>query len=119
MVKVTAMDFILTTTETIDGYSIDRYIAVVTGESIFGINAAKDWVAGIKDFWGGRVGGYEEEIRKARIQAMAQIRDNAVSLGANAIIGIRFDYETLSPRGTGTVIMVTVSGTAVQCSRKV
>lgn len=112
------MDFILTTTESIDGYSIDRYIAVVTGEYISGINAAKDWLAGVKDFWGGRVGGYEEEVRKARIQAMSQIRDSAVSLGANAIVGIRFNYETISPRGTGTVIMVIVSGTAVLCSRK-
>lgn len=107
------MDFIITTTNTIEGYKIQKYIAIVTGEVILGINFMKDWVASIKDVFGGRVYDYEEELRRGRKKAMNQLIERAVKEGANALVGIRFDHEVLSPKGKGTVLMVMAIGTAV------
>ncbi len=107
------MDFIITTTNTIEGYKIQKYIAIVTGEVILGINFMKDWVAGIKDVFGGRVYDYENELRKGRKKAISQLIERAINEGANALVGIRFDHEVLSPKGKGTVLMVMAVGTAV------
>jgi len=107
------MEFILTTTSDINGYVIKKYLAIVTGQCIIGTNFMRDIVAGLKDFWGGRIYGYEEEIMKMRNIAMTQIRDSALSIGANAIVNIKFDYEAIPVSNKGTSLLVTVSGTAV------
>ncbi|MBE0427943.1 MAG: YbjQ family protein [Nitrospirae bacterium] len=107
------MNFIITTTNNIEGYKIEKYIAIVTGEAILGVNFIKDWVAGLKDTFGGRIYDYEEELRKGRKKVISQLVDRAISEGANALVGIRFDHEVLSPKGKGTSLMIMATGTAV------
>ena len=104
---------ILTTTNNIEGYRITRYIGVIAVEIITTAGFLKDWYAGVKDFLGGRVHDYENEVRKGRAKIMAKMREMAASEGANAVVGIRYAYEVLSPKGKGTVLLITVSGTAV------
>lgn len=102
--------FTITTTPTIEGRRIQRYVGIVTGEAILGANIFKDLFAGIRDIVGGRSAVYEEELRRARTIALTELRQAAADLGANAVVGVDLDYETV---GKGTMLMVTVSGTAV------
>jgi uncharacterized protein YbjQ (UPF0145 family) len=102
--------FAITTTPTLEGRRIVRYVGIVTGEAILGANIFKDLFAGIRDIVGGRSGVYEEELRRARTIALTELRQAAADLGANAVVGVDLDYETV---GKGTMLMVTVSGTAV------
>jgi uncharacterized protein YbjQ (UPF0145 family) len=102
---------IVTTTPSIDGRQIRDYLGVVTGEAILGANVMKDLFAGFRDIVGGRSGAYEQELQKARIIAMREIEEQATELGADAIVGVDIDYETVS---SGNMLMVTVSGTAVR-----
>ena len=102
---------ILTTTPAIEGRKITRYAGVVTGEAILGANIFKDLFAGIRDIVGGRSAAYEEDLRRARSIALTEIRQAASELGANAVVGIDLDYETVG--GQGSMLMVSVSGTAV------
>ncbi|MDH4064308.1 MAG: heavy metal-binding domain-containing protein [Acidobacteriota bacterium] len=102
---------IVTTTPSIEGRRITRYAGVVTGEAIMGANIFKDLFAGIRDIVGGRSATYEGELRSARDIALAEIKHAAVELGANAVVGVDIDYETVG--GSGSMLMVTVSGTAV------
>jgi uncharacterized protein YbjQ (UPF0145 family) len=104
-----------TTTSTVEGQKITRYLGVVTGEAILGTNFFKDLFAGITDLIGGRSATYERELRKAREIAMREMQEEAQRLGANAIVGIDIDYEEISP-GQGTMLMVSMSGTAVVVS---
>lgn len=104
---------ILTTTNNIEGYQIERYIGVIALEIITTAGFVKDWYAGVKDFFGGRVRDYEDEVCKGRAKIMRKLREQSAKEGANAVIGIRFAYEVLSPKGKGTVMLITVSGTAV------
>ena len=99
---------ILSTTPTIEGKSIRQYHGVVTGEAILGANIFRDFFAGIRDIVGGRSAAYEKELTKAREIAFEEMTQGAQGLGANAVVGI--DYETV---GSGTMLMVAVSGTAV------
>jgi len=99
------------TTPTIEGRPIDTYLGVVTGEAIVGANIFRDFFAGIRDIVGGRSAAYEKELAKARSMAFSEMSEQAQSLGANAIVGIDLDYETVGDRGS--MLMVTVSGTAV------
>ena len=102
---------IVTTTPTIEGKRITRYLGIVTGEAILGANIMKDLFASVRDIVGGRSGAYEAELIRAKETAMREMEANAAAMGANAIIGIDLDYETL---GTGnSMLMVCVSGTAV------
>lgn len=103
---------LLTTTSSLEGIRIKRYIGVVSGEAILGTNFFKDLFAGITDLIGGRSATYERELRKAKEIAMTEMSEEAQRIGANAIIGIDIDYEEISP-GQGTMLMVSVSGTAV------
>jgi uncharacterized protein YbjQ (UPF0145 family) len=100
-----------TTTPGIEGKSISQYHGVVTGEAILGANIFKDFFAGIRDIVGGRSAAYEQELQKARQIAFAEMGDKARDLGANAIVGIDIDYETVGSQGG--MLMVSVSGTAV------
>ncbi|WP_185781079.1 heavy metal-binding domain-containing protein [Croceivirga lutea] len=103
---------LLTTTNQIEGYKVTEYIGVVTGETIIGANIIKDVFATIRDVVGGRSGSYEKVLREARENALQEMSSNAASKGANAVIGIDLDYETLG--ANGGMIMVTASGTAVK-----
>lgn len=102
---------IQTTTPTIEGKSISRYHGVVTGEAILGANIFRDFFAGIRDIVGGRSAAYEKELQKAREIAFSEMSQSAREKGANAIVGIDIDYETVG--GQGSMLMVSVSGTAV------
>jgi len=106
---------LLTTTSSLEGMKINRYHGIVTGEAILGTNMFKDFFAGITDIIGGRSATYEKELRKAKEIAITEMREEAQRLSANAIIGIDIDYEEISP-GQGTMLMVSVSGTAVSIS---
>ena len=98
------------TTPTLEGKTISQYLGVVTGEAILGANIVKDFFAGIRDIVGGRSAAYEKELQKARVIAFEEMDEQAEALGANAILGIDLDYETV---GGGSMLMVTISGTAV------
>jgi uncharacterized protein YbjQ (UPF0145 family) len=102
---------ILTTTPTIAGREIAEYLGIVTGEAIMGANIVKDLFAGVRDIVGGRSGAYEEELRRARMIALQELEAWAAELGADAVVGIDLDYETV---GQGSMLMVTASGTAVR-----
>ena len=101
---------IITTTPSIEGRPIRDYVGIVTGEAILGANLFKDFGAGIRDVIGGRSAGYEKDLRKARDTALAEMQQVAEELGANAVVGVDLDYETLK----GSMLMVTASGTAVK-----
>jgi uncharacterized protein YbjQ (UPF0145 family) len=102
---------LLTTTPTVEGRTIAEYRGIVTGEAILGANIFKDLFAGIRDIVGGRSGAYEQELGKARAIAMQDMEAAAQQVGADAIVGIDLDYETV---GQGSMLMVTASGTAVR-----
>ncbi|RPH28968.1 hypothetical protein EHN07_07525 [Buttiauxella warmboldiae] len=104
-----------TTTPTLEGQSITEYCGVVTGEAILGANIFRDFFAGVRDIVGGRSGAYEKELRKAREIAFRELQEQAESLGANAIVGIDIDYETVGKEGS--MLMVSVTGTAVKTRR--
>ena len=102
---------ILTSTPTIEGQPIKQYLGIVTSETIIGANAIKDFMAGLTDFFGGRSSTYEKVLIEAKDSALAELQQRAVQKGANAIVGIDLDYETVG--ANGGMLMVTVSGTAV------
>ena len=104
---------LVTTTPSVEGKRITKYIGIVTGEAILGANVFKDVFAGIRDIVGGRSATYERALGEAREVAMGEMQAKAQQLGANAVIGIDVDYEVL---GTNNgMLMVAVSGTAVVC----
>ncbi|MBA17470.1 MAG: hypothetical protein CMN73_14120 [Sphingomonas sp.] len=105
---------ILSTTNSIEGKSITRYHGIVASEVILGANVFRDIFAGIRDFVGGRSGSYEKPLRKAREMAFEEISDQAKDVGANAIVGIDIDYEVIGEQGS--MLMVSISGTAVTVS---
>lgn len=102
---------LMTTTPSIEGKRIMRYYGIVSGETIIGANAFRDIMASIRDFFGGRSGAYEEVLRKAKDTAMQEMQAEAERLGANAIVGVDLDYETVGQNGS--MLMVTCCGTAV------
>ncbi len=102
---------IVTTTPSIEGQPVSEYLGIVSGEAIMGANMFKDMFAGIRDIVGGRSGAYEEELRRAKDIAMREMQENAAHMGANAILGVDLDYETVG--ANGSMLMVTASGTAV------
>jgi uncharacterized protein YbjQ (UPF0145 family) len=102
---------ILSTTPTIEGRTIREYKGVVTGETIIGANFVKDLFAGIRDIVGGRSASYEKVLREAKITSMNEMMDRAREMGANAIVGIDIDYETIGE--SNSMLMVATSGTAV------
>lgn len=101
---------LLSTTTTLQNKNIKRYIGIVSGEAILGANIFKDLFAGIRDIVGGRSAAYEKELRHAKEIAMAEMQQEAKRLGANAVIGIDLDYETIG----NSMLMVSSSGTAVE-----
>ena len=102
---------ILSTTPQIEGHSIREYKGVVTGETIIGANFVKDFFAGIRDIVGGRAASYERVLQEAKETSMREMMQRAQAMGANAIVGIDIDYETIG--ANGSMLMVATSGTAV------
>ena len=88
------------------------YYGIVTGETIIGANFVRDFFAGIRDIIGGRSGSYEKVLREAKDTAIDEMAQEAERLGANAVIGMSIDYETVG--NNGSMLMVTCSGTAVE-----
>ena len=103
---------LLSTTPTIQGREIKEYMGVVTGEAILGANIVRDLFAGIRDIVGGRAGAYEDSLAEARNTAMRELEDQARRLGADAVVAIDLDYETVG--SGGSMLMVSASGTAVR-----
>jgi uncharacterized protein YbjQ (UPF0145 family) len=101
---------LVTTTPALDGLRITRYLGVVGGEAILGANAVQDMFAGIRDLVGGRSAAYEQQLRRAKQIAFDEMEHWAGLMGANAIVGVHIDYETIG----GSMLMVSVSGTAVR-----
>lgn len=102
------------TTPNIEGQTITRYLGLVTGEAIMGANIFRDIFAGITDIIGGRSGAYEEKLRTAKQIAIREMVEEATARGANAILSVDLDYEFINMRGIGGMLMVSVSGTAVE-----
>ena len=102
---------LVTTTPIIEGKRIIHFYGIVSGETIIGANVFRDFLAGIRDFVGGRSGAYEEVLRQAKETAIKEMEEQAARLGANAVIGVDLDYETVG--GSGSMLMVTATGTAV------
>ncbi|WP_018085328.1 YbjQ family protein [Desulfurispora thermophila] len=100
---------LLTTTPTIEGRPVQKYLGIVTGEAIMGANIVRDLFASITDIVGGRSGAYETKLAQAREIALSEMAAQASRLGANAVVGIDLDYEVIREG----MLMVTASGTAV------
>lgn len=102
---------IVTTTPQIEGKRIVEYKGVVFGEVVSGVDFVRDFAAGLSNFFGGRSGSYEDELMKARTDAMKEMEQRAAAMGANAVVGVDIDYEVLG--ANNGMLMVTASGTAV------
>lgn len=104
---------LISTTNAIEGRSVRAYHGMVTGEAILGTNIFRDIFAGIRDIVGGRSGAYEKSLREAREIAISELSAEAEKLGANAVIGVDIDYENINAGGSSSMLMVSVTGTAV------
>jgi len=104
---------LITTTPNVEGKSINKYLGLVSGEAILGANIFKDFFAGIRDIVGGRSAAYEKELRRAKDVAIAEMVEQAKGMGANAIIGVDLDYETIGSGSGSNMLMVSANGTAV------
>ncbi len=103
---------IISTTHTIENKPVKEYLGIVSGETIIGANIIKDFFAGIRDIVGGRSGSYEKVLREAKDTSLREMQQRAETLGANVIVGVDLDYETVGKNGG--MLMVTSSGTAVK-----
>ena len=103
---------IITTTNNVPGMEIVEYKGLATGEVVAGINFIKDLGAGLRNFFGGRSQGYEDEIIQARAEALKELEARAAAMEANAVIGVRIDFDALGSNGNN-MLLVTVTGTAV------
>jgi uncharacterized protein YbjQ (UPF0145 family) len=101
---------IVTTTDNVEGREIDAYLGVVSGECVYGANFVRDWFASIRDIVGGRSGSYEKVLRGGKKAAIEDMMEAARELGADAIVGIDLDYESVGD----TMLMVSANGTAVR-----
>ena len=101
-----------TTTPNIEGKKIEQYLGVVSAEVIIGANFLKDIMGGLRDFFGGRSATYEKVLDEARQKAMEELTERAQRLGANAVVAIDLDFETVG--SGGSMLMVIASGTAVK-----
>jgi len=101
-----------TTTDSLQGFEVVEYLGIVMGETILGANIIRDVMATVTDYIGGRSGAYEETLAKSRKAALEEMTDRARIMGADAVVAIDLDYETVGSRGA--MLMVTCSGTAVR-----
>lgn len=103
---------IITTTPIIEGHVVKQYCGIVSAETILGANVFRDFAASIRDFFGGRSSSYEQVLKQAKETALNELSMKAQNLGANAVIGVSLDYETVGQ--SGSMLMVVATGTAVQ-----
>ena len=106
------MRCLVVTTPTIEGRPVTQYLGLVSGEAILGANIFRDLFAGIRDIVGGRSAAYEQELRKAKSIAIQEMEDQAVEMGANVVLAVDLDYETIQVGSGGGMLMVSASGTA-------
>ncbi len=104
----------MTTTPTVEGRSIRTYLGIVSSQTIIGANFFKDILGGLRDVFGGRSGTYERVLEEAKDYALAELSQKAAAIGADAVVGIDLDYETIG--ANGSMLMVSTSGTAVKLS---
>ena len=104
-------NFLMTTTSILEGHPVKQYLGVVTAETIIGANVFRDFMAGVRDFFGGRSNSYEKILMKAKNTALKELEQRAREKGANAVVGVDLDYETVGK--SGSMLMVVCSGTAV------
>ncbi len=104
---------ITTTTDGVDGRTIAGYLGVVSGDAVMGTNIFRDMFAGIRDLIGGRSGSYEKELGNAKLLAIEDMVAQARELGADAIVGVDLDYESIGSNGK-SMLMVSANGTAVK-----
>ena len=102
----------MTTTPIIEGKPASEYLGIVSGETIIGTNIIKDFFAGVRDIIGSRSSSYESVLREAKESSLKEIEEKAIALGANAVVGVDLDYETMGPKGG--MLMVPSSGTGVK-----
>ena len=105
---------IVTTTDTIQGQSIENYVGIVTAEVVYGTNALRDFFAGIRDMIGGRTGSYERIFEKGQLEAIKELEKRAQGLGADGILGIKIDTGTINVDEKGVLLLITATGTAVK-----
>lgn len=105
---------ILTTTDIIQGAVVETYLGIVTAEVVYGSNAVRDFFAGIRDIIGGRTGSYERVFERGQQDALAELEQRALRLGANAVIGIELDTSTINLDSSGVLLLITATGTAVK-----
>jgi uncharacterized protein YbjQ (UPF0145 family) len=104
---------LISTTPDLGARRITRYIGFVSGDAILGANIFRDFFAGIRDIVGGRSAAYERELREAKRLALEEMAEQARELGANAVVGVDVDYESIVMGSGGGMLMVSASGTAV------
>ena len=104
---------LVSTTDSIEGRKIARYIGLVSGDAVMGTNVFRDMFAGLRDIVGGRSGAYEKELKQAKRLALEEMVEEATELGADAIVGVDLDYEHLGSEGR-SMLMVSANGTAVR-----
>ncbi len=105
---------IVSTTTAVDGRQVSEYVGVVTGEAVLGANVFRDLFAGLRDIVGGRSAGYERSLKQARETAIEEMVAEAQQIGADAVIGVDVDYESIQLGQGGSMLMVSASGTAVR-----
>jgi uncharacterized protein YbjQ (UPF0145 family) len=105
---------LVTTTPHIPGKEIVETLGMVSGEAILGANIFKDFFAGIRDIVGGRSAAYEKELRKAKEIAVQEMENEAAAMGGNAVISVDLDYESIQVSRSGSMLMVSATGTAVR-----
>ncbi len=105
---------LIVTTPQVEGHPVRQYLGIVSGEAILGANIFRDLFAGIRDIVGGRSAAYEEELRKAKQIALDEMAQQARDLGADAVLAVDLDYETIQVGSGGGMLMVSASGTAVR-----
>lgn len=104
---------IVTSTDAVEGRTITAYLGIVSGDAVMGTNIFKDFFAGIRDIVGGRSASYEKELQKAKEFALAELQERAADLGADAVVAIDLDYESIGTSNS-TMLMVSANGTAVK-----
>lgn len=102
---------IITTTNTIEGHPVQQYLGIVTAETIIGANFVRDFMASMRDFFGGRSASYEEVLKQGKEEALRELEERAIAMGANAVVGVSMHYEAIGQ--SGSMLMVVANGTAV------
>lgn len=105
---------IISTTDSLQGQNIDTYLGIVTAEVVYGSNAIRDFFAGIRDIIGGRTASYERVFERGQRDAIAELEKRAKKLGADGVIGVRIDTDTINLDETGVLLLITATGTAIK-----